>query len=77
MEKGGFPPLIPLLGIPVIVVGRENFLKTGVHRLSASAVLKPPCISANLFVCPHFLLISIHFHFLLEGRVSPGSPNIR
>lgn len=77
MEKGGFPPLIPLLGISVIIVCGENFLKARVHRLCASAVLKAPRISANLFVCPHFLFISIHFYFLLESRVSPGSPNTR
>ena len=67
MEKGGCPPLVPLLGISVIIVGCKNFLKTGVHRFCASAVLKPPDVGANLSVCPHFLLISIHFHFLLGG----------
>ena len=81
LEKNGkrrFPALIPLLGISVIIIGCKNFLKARIHRLCAPAVLEAPGVGANLSVCPHFLLISIHFHFLLvdrENRVKPGSHN--
>lgn len=83
LEKNGkrrFPALIPLLRISVIIVSRENFLKARIHRFCASAILKTPCVSANLSVCPHFLIISIHFHFLLDGlggEFTPTLPSIR